>query len=218
MSTVDESTTESKNSALQEQQKLRLEALLAEYNKLENQIQEFLREIHELSTYSLISTAGIATLVVTLLSTNNTALLASVLLALPIPFAAMFFSVIGNINEVTSMGQYVGKCIESNVNRIVQSSSVSMTVDDAMRWETRMYTEVEIAEKLLGAGLRTWGQAALVFVPLVGSLVAYYFVMVHAQLTMNSWWWALLSFDLFLLALALSSALLTMIRGQKRAN
>ena len=217
MTTDNKTAIESDINVIQEQQKLYLEAYLAEYNKLENQIQEYLRENHELSIYSLVSTAGIATLVVTLISTNNAELLASVLLTLPLPFAAMLLSVLGNINELTIMGRYVSSYIEADVNTILRVSSNPLPVS-VLQWETRLYTRTRLVDKWLGAGLRTCGQAALVFLPLVMSLVAYYFVVTQAQLAMKNWWVALLSFDLVLLIMVLSAVVVTLVRGLRKAN
>ncbi len=218
MTTDNKSTTRSESNGIQEQRKLYLDVLLAEYNKLENQIQQHLRENHELALYSLAFITGITTLVVALLDTKYAELLSSILLILPLPFTAMLLSAIGNINMLTTMGKYVSKHIESDVNKILQISSDPLPIRGVLRWETYLYTETSIIDKLLGAALRSWGQAALVSLPLVGSLVAYRFVVEQAHLVAKDWQVVLLRFDFVLLVVALLMAAVTAIRGLNKVK
>jgi len=192
--------------------RLQLEAFLAEYKKLQGDILELEREIHELSVYSLASIAGIATLVVTLMSTDNADLLPAVLLVLPLPFTAMLFSFVGRLNRITHIGQYVGNHIEPGVNSILRSSSGSLPVSNVLQWESYLHTDVRGADKWLADGLWGGGQAALILLPLIGSLVAYFFVVTEAQLTIRSWWVLLLVFDFVLLTMALLAAIVTIAR------
>jgi hypothetical protein len=201
-------TGESNNSKIMEMQ---ITALLAEYNKLETNILEYLRENHDLSIYSLLSTAGIATLIATLSSTKNQELLASLLLLLPFPFMAMYLTLLGNTNSIINMGNYVGRNIENKINSLLSTRKMSI-----MDWEMQTYRVLNFTDNLFGPGLRTWGQFALVILPSLLLLIAYQYILLDINHPPHNIWTILYIIDICILLFELIASIITAVNSARR--
>lgn len=194
----------------QDANKLSLDAFLSEYSHLREELLQRQKESHELCMYALISIGGIATLVVTLANTNNSNLLVSVLLVLPLPFAALLFAYLGSLNQVMNIGQYLADHIEPNVGRILRSPSLQPI--PVPQWHAYISTKARGIWSL-GSTIGALGQLALILLPLLGSLFAYFFVQMQTQFTPNNWQLILLVLDFALIGLALFAVIVTAARA-----
>jgi hypothetical protein len=188
-----------------------VQAFVAEYSALRNEILEIQRAIRQLSLAAFASIAGLAVLIVSLVNLKNPQLLASVLLFLPLPFSAMAFAYVGHLNGVMSLDSYIKDYLAVNTNTLLRASSAQHFSPSVFHWSTyypRKNTFSSWIIEILWAG----GQAALMVIPLIGSLLGYYTVLKEFQLTPPAWWSLLFWFNVFLFIMVLVFAFLAVMR------
>jgi hypothetical protein len=178
-----------------EETKLYLDILLAQYKSVRDEILAVLKETHDLSIYSLVSTAGLATLIVTLINSSPN-LLASFLIVLPLPFMAMLITFLGHLVAAANLSNYVSSHIETQIEDLLLTMDIrSPRINQFIGWDTFIHKEMRFSIRWLHTMLWPVGQGALICMPILVSLVAFYFTVSIAHLPLIPWWQIVLWID-----------------------
>lgn len=179
-----------------------MQVYLSEYDKCTTEINLLIGEVHQLSLSALASVAGLASLVVVLINISPE-LLAAVLLFLPLPFAAMMFSYLGHVNSLINIGEYLSEQLEPNIKQLIKSSVITDSSVEILGWSRFHRTKVESKIGWMSQGLWSIGQGLLIGFPIIGSLVAFFFTIDYAGISITGWWIPILVVDLGLVVLIL---------------
>lgn len=163
-----------------------------------------------MSLYALAAMAGIATLVVTLTNTSPE-LLASVLLFLPFPFAALMFSYLGHVNAMSNVSMFIAEYIEPSIQQVLDLDN-GKALFQFTGWQEFHYKQLRGLTGWISYGGWALGQGLIIGLPIVGSMVAFFFTIEYANLPIAGWWTTVLTLDLILIVLLLLLITVTIYR------
>lgn len=179
-----------------------MQAYLLEYDRLTTEIRLMIEVIHQLSLSALASVAGLAGLVVALINISPE-LLASVLLFLPFPFVAMMFSYLGHVNSLMNVGEYLDHQLVPNIRQLIKNYVTTDSTMEILGWDMFHRTKTKTRIGWMSQGLWSIGQGLLIGIPIIGSLVAFFFTIDYAGMSIIGWWVPVLVVDLVLATLIL---------------